>query len=366
MPFSRLFLFACIWLLGLARAEAQFCEIKPAAALPLGYAAGLATVPAKVNGIEVTMGIDTGDDKTLVTPETVARLNLQRDSRRYTREFGTTAVSDVGNVVLSSFEFAGTRYGAWSVASIALPALAGAGTGKPKPVASPPAGLIGADLLSQYDVDFDLGARSMRLYKVQNCSKITPPWTEPYTPLAIKVTPDKKVWMPVEIDGYRLSALLDTGATSFAITKSAARKAGVTETMLKADPAAETRGVGGVVLKEPAHRFNTVLIGGETLQNLQMPLIGIDLGQNALVGQTYLLSRRVWISYSTQMLYIGAPKVPVPLQNSNAPSAAFQAELPAGSAVPPADMCDPDQGCELPAIPRVIRPGDRLRPLPAQ
>ena len=288
--------------------------------------------------------------QTLVTPETAARFHLERD-RRNTIAIGTTAVSFVHNVLLRNLEFAGKRYGTKSVASISLavlPTPGPAAAAKAKALPSPLAGVIGADVLSEYDIDFNFAGKSMTLYKVRGCSKVTPPWTDPYTPLAIKITPHNGIAMPVEIDGYKHTALLDTGSTGFAMTRRGALKTAVTDAMLKTDPASEVVGAGGVVSKQPQHRFKTFVVGGETLRDLTVGLFSIERAcPDVLVGQTYLLFRRVWISYSTRMLYIAAPKAPLPLQSPAepvtaflpAPPTAFRATPPAGSRRSPRSGC---------------------------
>jgi predicted aspartyl protease len=300
-----------IWISAFTAAKAENCKIEKVTALPLTYTNGLAAVTAKINGTDVEMGVDTGA-QTLVTPQAAAQFHLARDWGRRTKAIGTTAVTVVDNVLLRNLEFAGKRYGTLSVAKISLPAASIWYGAK----AHPHAGLIGADLLSEYDVDFDLAGSTMTLYKVRGCTKVTPPWTEPYTALAVKITAKHSIVVPVEIDGNKLNAILDTGATGFSITRRGALRSGATEAMLKADPLLELSGAAGIKSKQPSHQFKTFVVGGETFRDVSLQLMATQLHDNdVLIGQSYLVFRRVWISYSTRMLYVRPPRIssPVPL-----------------------------------------------------
>ena len=307
-PPVRFLAFAVLsWLIAAVPLQAHTCKIVPVLTVTLGYAEGLATAQARIDGVEVTLGIDTGA-QTLVTPQTASRLHLLRDARHRTREIGATAVTIASNVLIRDFEFAGRHYGPKSVASISLAA--------PRQATDPPlAGLIGADILSKYDIDFDLASRSMTLYKVAGCARIAPPWTDPYTSFPIRITGERHVVIPVELNGTRLAALLDTGATGMAISRKAALRSGVTEAMLKADPLQELIGVGGIAARQPSHRFRSMVLAGETIHDIPLQLIPTQLpSADVLVGQVYLLFRRVWISYATRTLFVGARKIPPPQQ----------------------------------------------------
>jgi hypothetical protein len=159
------------------------------------------------------MGLDTGA-QTLVTPETSNRFDLVRNPYRKIKAIGTAGSTVVNNRILRNFEFAGKRYGPLNVAVVSLPAPSAI-----KNLVNPLSGLIGGDILSEYDVDLDLEGKSMTLYKVRGCAKVTPPWTEPYTQVAVRIISKHNILFPIEVEGHRLSALLDTGATNFAITR---------------------------------------------------------------------------------------------------------------------------------------------------
>src|SRR5579883_1389868 len=100
-------------------AYAAECRIEKKATLTLGFTNGLATIPVKINGKIVIMGVDTGAD-TLLTPQAAAALRLKRDAQG-TEAIGTTGTIRTQNVLVQDLEFAGNHHRNLSVAKIGLP-----------------------------------------------------------------------------------------------------------------------------------------------------------------------------------------------------------------------------------------------------
>lgn len=314
MAFLRLAVISvAVW--ASAPANAGTCKVEKNVEYPLVYANGMAALYIHVDdgvrkrfGHNLKMGIDTGAS-TLVSPEAASRMQAARDPYRRTRAIGTTGTMLVNNVQLRNFQFAGKLYTTLSVPKIPLP--------PPLPSAlnsssasDPLDGLIGGDLLSAYDVDLDLGGKSITFYEVRGCAQVTPPWTEPYISVPIKVTHRHSIIVPVEVDGYKLPGLLDTGSSGYAITRRGALRSGATEAMLAADLMLDASGIGGIK-KQPFHKFKTLAIGGEAIRATALHVLDAELPDgDVLIGRSYLMFRRVWISYSTRTLFIRAPKAP--------------------------------------------------------
>jgi predicted aspartyl protease len=75
------------------------------------------------------------------------------------------------------------------------------------------AGFLGADILSNYDVEFDFGADKMTLLSPDHCPGKVIYW--PATAVAalpITVTKNGDITFPVTVDGKQVDATLDTGA----------------------------------------------------------------------------------------------------------------------------------------------------------
>ncbi len=57
------------------------------------------------------------------------------------------------------------------------------------------------------NVDLNFPGRSMTLYRVSGCEKIPLPWTEPYTSITFRIARRNEVFLPVKINGEKLSAM---------------------------------------------------------------------------------------------------------------------------------------------------------------
>ena len=279
-------------------ASAETCKMQKKAELALGYANGMATAEAKINGTAVIMGLDTGA-QTLVTPQTAEELRLMAGMNR-TLMRGTTAVTVAGQVIFRDFEFAGTHYGWKAVTKIKLP------TPKvPDLKAKPVAGLIGMDILGDYDLDFDFPRRKLTLYSVKGCAAVPPSDFADIRAIPFKLNSQRSILFPVEVDGKKITAFLDTGAVLHLITPAGIKKVGVTEAALKSDPQTESIGAGNISLKHPLHTFSKLTIGGVEHSDAKFGVLARSLGQgDALIGQVYLFTRRIRISNAARTLYV--------------------------------------------------------------
>jgi predicted aspartyl protease len=268
------------------------------ASMPLTFSGFVPTVPVLINGRQIYMGLDTGAQAMVVSPDTAERLNLPRDPSLSTQVIGSNGTSAVGNVIIKKVEFAGESHEQVSVAAISLA----------MPFSdSPPklAGLIGGDMLSRFDIDFDVPGRTLTFYRVTDCAKIIPPWNGPYTIVPMSVTGSRRLAVPVELDGHLLTAIFDTGAIGLFLAKSSAYRLGITADMLARDPSVAGTGVGNHMEKVPYHQFGQIKIGAETFRNPRAQIADFPANEaEMLIGESYMRARRFWISYRTQVLLV--------------------------------------------------------------
>jgi predicted aspartyl protease len=276
-----------------ARAD---CRIERQAILPMTFNGFMPMIGATINGRPVSIGIDTGSQGTVVTPETVDHLNLSRDPNRFTTA-GGAGRAWVNNALLDTLEFGGAVYARMSVAVIAL--------GQPSTATDRPlAGLIGADLLSRYDLDFDGPGHRVILYRIRDCAKLVPPWEESSVAVPVSVTGSRRPVIPIELDGYRLKAIFDTGASGMLLARSSGVRVGVSAEMLAQDPAGNIFD-GGRDDKIPLHRFDRVRVGDETFRGRRIGMLDFPTNEaDMLIGGDYVRDRRFWLSYATRTLFI--------------------------------------------------------------
>src|SRR5262249_38061454 len=76
------------------------------------------------------------------------------------------------------------------------------------------AGLLGADILSNYDVELDFGADKMTLLSPDHCPGKVIYWNpQAVAVVPIQVTRGGDIVFPVTLDGKPVNATLDTGAS---------------------------------------------------------------------------------------------------------------------------------------------------------
>lgn len=261
------------------------------AELPVRVHDGFAFVPASIGGTPVSLLLDTGAQGMLLTPGIVEALRLPIDSLAGTRLLGTGGVRTAPNAALRGLRIGGLPMADSSVPVAALPGV---------PQTEPPlAGLLGSQFLGTYDLDLDVPHGRMALYDALGCA--TPPFPPPYSVLPLTVSPEGDVFVPVQINGVSLRALVDTGSRASIITEQAAERLGL------GGPGSANlaQGVDGSTLPIRHVRVRMMQVGTEMIADAPISVSPLLLGQgDMLLGLDYLGRRRVWVSYRTGRVLI--------------------------------------------------------------
>jgi tetratricopeptide (TPR) repeat protein len=330
------------------------CQVVEKARLHLSYTNTLPVVAAKINGKDTALGFDMGA-QTFITPEAVSHHHLPRDEFRRTRSVGTTAIITARNVLIRDFQFAGTSHRMKSVAAIAL--VSKITSGESSLIGAPLEGILGADILADYDLDLDFINNTLTLYKVSGCASVQPRWTGTFEALPVKVTGQRRISVPVILDGHKLRAIFDTGANQSAVSRAAASRIGIAEAVLKADNLQSFIGAGNIAAKLRSHRFQALAVGEETMRDVRLGILKIPLLEaDMLLGHDYMRSKRFWISYATKTVFVQAGAAPV-----------FAQPQPQFSAYERFRLNGPQIPNALPplALPRTARPLTRSAFFPA-
>lgn len=283
------------------------CGIASMATLPL-LSAERPVVQAAINGQLVQMFVDTGSQLSMVTPEAVATLRLARDPRRGSRiqTLGGEAVSR--NAILDTFELGGLRYGDRSVAVSPL-------DGRKTDSGLSAAGVIGMDLLHDFDLELDIPARMLTLYRPDACRPSRPPWHEPYDRVRATITGRYQLLFPVDLNGQTVHAAFDTGSRGETVSRDAAHDLGITDQDLARDPAASGVSSGLHDYRIRRHTFASMRIGSELFRNLPLDVVSFHQpGIDMLVGADYMRWRRFYLAYSAGVLFTqkGRPAADAP------------------------------------------------------
>jgi predicted aspartyl protease len=145
----------------------------------------------------------------------------------------------------------------------------------------------------------------MTLYQGQSCAAASPAWAQPYARIAARRSPSNRLFFPVQLDGIRISGLFDSGAQFSVLSTRTALALGVNKAILARDPPVTVRGADGEQLSAHAHRFFRLEVDGEVIRDAEIDVTEISLNEADLVlGIDFLGSRRVWISYGSQQLFL--------------------------------------------------------------
>ncbi len=255
-------------------------------------------VTLSANGTPVTLLLDTGAEWTILTPAVAKRIGATTPRIEFQREIrGLSATLGTREVELRSFT-AGAVAIPWRRVRVAA-------VNTPSIFSGPLDGVVGADTLSNFDIDLDLRRHQLAFYTKQTCPTAAPAWKEPYLRIAAGRSFSNRLFFPVQLDGHRLAAFIDTGAQLSVLSTRAAAALGVTEAVLARDRATVTLGAAAERLNSHVHRFTRLELGSEVVRSPEFVVADFKLSDADLVlGIDFLGSRRVWWSYGSQQIFL--------------------------------------------------------------
>ncbi len=279
------------------------CEVRERAAVPFSLTSGHLLVPLTVNGATGSFVLDTGAERSLVTPDAVRRLDLALDPWVGTTMRGVGGVVEHQNADPRSLTLGGValrRHTITHDTSLTVGALPEMGVGGQVD------GLLGRDFLSVFDLELDISAHRLTLHDVQGCGGRFLSWTLPYASVPAETPMTHALILPIILDGHRLTALFDTGASASMIVLPGMIRLGLTPALLAADPGAAVRGLGRQAVEMHRHRFASLQIGGVAQRDPVLWVAPVRVAPivDALLGADWLaLQQRVWISFATSQVF---------------------------------------------------------------
>jgi len=315
------------------------CDLGKVAELPITMAGLRPLITAQVNGRDAKFLLDSGAFYSLMSTAEAADLNLKLSVSRMTIN-GVGGETRTWLTKVQDFAFLGTTF--HDVVFL----VSGSEVGS--------SGLIGQNLLSHFDVEYDLAKAAIRLFKPEGCSRTKLAyWTgaqgfslmdintiEKYNPHTIGVA---------YINGQKIRALFDTGAAASVLSLTAARNIGIDVNAPGVKEAGYTYGIGRSSTKSYIVPVASFKIGDdEEIKNTRLRIADIRLGDaDMLVGADFFLSHRVFVSNSQHRLYLTYNGGPVFNLANAVPAAASPPSAP--DAQP-----EPEPGPEPRAAPRSL------------
>jgi predicted aspartyl protease len=296
--FALLGLAACAHDIGERRADGS-CPLIRLAQGSIETRGNMQFVPVEINGQPVTLLLDTGAERTLLTESAVQRLQLPRDLQHATRTFGIGSPTASWDAVLpNGLTLGGTHFPVdrVTVGQFGINQVAG----------NDADGLLGADILLAFDIDLDLRDQTIALYRARrDCPEAGPPWSEPYVAVDGITTKRDRLMLPFTLDGVSGLAVLDTGAQLSSVSQRMFERLGLAEADLVSDRTIMAHGAAPEQVPVRIHHFRELRVGPAVMQAPALPVVPMTSSMgDALVGGDFLRGRRVWLSFATQRVYV--------------------------------------------------------------
>ena len=296
-PTLRIILASLLLALPLTATAQSACQFLQVAQVPLHYAgAGLGlTMTGQINGKRATMLPDTGSGVTYLTRTGVERHGL---SLRATGQYvhGVAGKSRLYDARVAEFVAGPVRARDLYLSVIGETSF------------TPPFDAIaGAAFLLQSDLEFSLATKELRFFRPQRCAGT---WLA-YWDQNASVIPfrqhDERTPNPqfsVHINGTRLTAMIDSGASVTTITRRAASRAGIDLDGPRAQRVANSHGVGSQPVASWIVRAESFKIGDATVHDPEFDVIDAQLSVDVLLGADFLRAHRVLFAMSQGKLYV--------------------------------------------------------------
>jgi predicted aspartyl protease len=292
-------------LLALAAPAHAACVTHRVASVPLTLWRNKLLLPVMVNGSAEVMALDTGAGTSVLSEEAAGRLNILHDFDHHADLRGAGGAESA--LFIGQIDRLGVgevQFSRMVAPIVRLPER----DWNNRPLA----GLLGADVLSKFDVDLDIQGGQLALWQESGCDTEPPPWDADAQAVSIELDAGHHIEIPMKVDGVDLSAMLDTGAESLVLTMRAGMRAGATEDALDSDPVIHGTGVNDRPWSGHLHRFGLVRFGAARFERVVAALMPSAhmaqydalIGSDGLIGMSLLRHMRIWISYRTRSLYV--------------------------------------------------------------
>ena len=274
------------------------CQAKPLGQIIVATLNNIPFVTLLANDRPVTLVLDTGAERTVLTPSIAERIGAQIPRIEFQHRMqGIAGSVQSREVELRSFTADGIAI-SWRRVLVApiVP---------PNMLSSPLDGVLGADVLSGFDVDLDLPHQRMTLYPSGSCP-LAPPWRGAFYQISTGLSRGEHLFFPIQLDGHKVSAIIDTGTQLTTLSKTTAKLLGVTEEALARDHPITAHGATPGELASHVHEFSQLVIGSEKITNPKLVVTDLAIPDaDILLGIDLIHSHRIWLSYLSFQIFIG-------------------------------------------------------------
>jgi clan AA aspartic protease (TIGR02281 family) len=296
LPLTILLLVALAIASGQAFAVEPFpdnCKLVRQAGLPFLPARGHIAVAVTVNGQPLHFIVDTGGFYSTITPAMVEQLGLHPANIR-----DDIKISDAGGAQARKFaRIDDLVIGTTRARGVTL-MIGNGGRGED--------GALAPEMLRNFDLDFDMGARTLNLFKPHPCSDHAVYWTDDYSAVPFDITDQGHIRFAVTLNGVAMRAILDTGAPATLIGDEIAAPLHSQDT---SDGAMALAGGSGGALQGSPRLFDDLVIGKFQFPQPTLLVTSKDStwksdGGQILLGLNIMQGLHFYIDYKRKVLYL--------------------------------------------------------------
>jgi predicted aspartyl protease len=294
------------------------CVFKRGANLDMSLEdAGRPSIPVMVNGVQKQFVVDTGGAFSAVSGDTTQALKLRTQPVNKNTVFFTVSGTDVRQAaVAETFQIG--QLPLKNESFIVMPG----GMGAPNFD-----GLVGADILHFFDVEFDFANAKFELFLQNDCGARVVHWPHQdygvlpfkmnvpkqvgtYGMVATSTVPDWHIIAPAKLDGVDVDVLVDTGASISYMTLEDARQVSSAIDEKKMKPLDESAPADDA---RYSHTFSSLSLGAINIGNPAVILGHNKMGAMAnwghsrpelILGVNVLRRLHLYINYKDQIIYV--------------------------------------------------------------
>ena len=177
--------------------------------------------------------------------------------------------------------------------------------------------LLGSEFFKDIELEFDLPQKMLRLFQAKDCDGVPLAYWSPGAAAEVPIKVDHHLLVTVEINGKRIAAALDSGASKSYLTSAEAARAGVTPESPGVIASGCVLGFGRKGVDSWIGQFETFVIGNEVIRNPKIHFADLweyttyTVGRlprrsniaDMILGADFLRTHRVLISQRQGKMY---------------------------------------------------------------
>ena len=273
------------------------CEVGRIAQLPVTMVGLRPIVHVQINGKDAAFTADSGAWYSMISPGSAAELGLKLvdlPPGYFNRGIGGDFAPKL------------TTVDRFTIAGVPVPRVeflvGGSEVGS--------VGLLGQNVLALADTEFDLANGMIKLMRSRGCDKVDLAYWAPagssYSLLKTEAMPAERPHIvgSITINGVKLRALFDTGASTSFLSLRAAERVGLKPDGPGVTPAGMSGGLGRHFVKTWIGPVASIKIGDEETRNTRLRFGGDDFADiDMLIGADFFLSHHVYWSNNLHKMY---------------------------------------------------------------